>query len=383
MTLIDACVYTHWTNQTEITDYLSRGWREYLRQPARLGIGIDEISIQPLFPYHRADGDELLDESGRLVPASYEQLREKVLDCGGVERAVLYPRHGMMLASAPNPHLAREVTKAVNTWTVDRWLDRDERLRALILVPSQTTEEAVAEIERLAGDPRMAGVLLAGNPMSKPFGHPVYHPIFRAAAEHDLPVVFHTGGDAAPEALTAHAGGGTPSTYAEFAVLSPQAFMTHLISMIVQGVFVKFPDLRVLVTGTGAAWLPAIFWRFDIEHQAHRRETPWVTERPSDTLRRQIRLTTYPLDVAPEPERVRRLLRSFPGMEDILVFGSGFPAWNTDMPDTIRDRIPDEWHEKVFSVNAERLFRWEAPERRRTQPASAVGAMESSWEGKE
>jgi predicted TIM-barrel fold metal-dependent hydrolase len=374
--LIDACVYYHWSSQREITDYLPRGWREFLRQPERYATGVDEIPILPLYPYHRPDGDELLDASGSLVAAGYDALRDGVLDAQGVERAILFPRLGMLMPSVPNPHLAREATQAINDWTIDRWLDRDERLRGLILVPSQTPEDAVGEIERLAGEVRMAGVLMAANPMSKPFGHPIYHPIYRAAVESDLPVVFHTGGDASPESLTAPAGGGPPSSYAEHAAFTPQPFMTHLVSMIAQGVFVKYPELRVLVAGAGAAWLPAIFWRFDIEYRAYRRETPWLTERPTDTLRRQIRLTTYPLDVAPRPAQVRQLLESFPGMEKILLYASGFPSWDTDTPDGIRERIPRSWQDAVFSGNAQEFFRWRVPAERRERTADVVGAME-------
>lgn len=376
--LIDACVYHHWGSQSEVTDYLPAGWREFLRQPARLGAGLDEMDVTTLFPYHRADGDELLDERGELVIPSVAALREQVLDRHGAERAVLVHRHAMFAPSMPNPHLARVFVRAANDWTMERWLEQDARLHALALVSNQTPEDAIAEIERLAPNPQIAGVLMAANPMSKPFGHPIYHPIYRAAAEHDLPIVFHTGGDATPEARTAHNGGGPVSTYAEFATLAPQAFMTHLVSMIAQGVFVRFPSLRVLVAGTGAAWLPAIFWRFDIEYNAYRRETPWVAERPSDTLRRQIRLTTFPLDVAPRPEQVRRLLGAFPGMEDILVYASGFPSWNADTPDGIRDRIPEDWHRKVFRDNARELFRWSVTEPRRDQALAPVGEMEAA-----
>jgi predicted TIM-barrel fold metal-dependent hydrolase len=146
--------------------------------------------------------------------------------------------------------------------------------------------------------------------------------------------------------------------------------------MIAQGVFVKYPKLRVLVAGAGAAWLPAIFWRFDIEYRAYRRETPWLTERPSDTLRRQIRLTTYPLDVAPRPAQVRQLLESFPGMERILIYASGFPSWDTDTPDSVSERIPDSWQDAVLRGNARELFRWDVPSERLEHIPDVVGSME-------
>jgi len=82
---------------------------------------------------------------------------------------------------------------------------------------------------------------MVGNGLGKPFGHPVYHPIYAAAAEASLPVAIHLGGDAVPDTLTHPTAGGLPSTYAEFRVVGAQALMTHLVSLIGQGVFELFP----------------------------------------------------------------------------------------------------------------------------------------------
>lgn len=366
-----------WASQREITDYMPRGWQEFLRQPERLYGRPEEISVSPMFPFHRPEGNDLPEAAvdGQRAGTTYEALRDQVLDPHGVERAVLSHKLSMFAPASPNPHLAREVAIATNNWTIERWLDRDPRLYGLILAPTQTPDEAIAEIERMGQNDRMAGVLIAINAFAKPFGHPVYHPIYRAAAELDLPIVFHTGGDALSGTLSAHMAGGPPSTYAEYHTFLPQAMMTHLITLIAQGVFVKFPKLRVLVAGAGAAWLPAIFWRYDIEYSAYRRETPWLDRSPSDVLREHVRLTTYPLDVAPRPEQVARLLAAYRGMEDILVYGSGYPSWDTDTPASVAERIPSEWQRKVFRDNAIELFRWSAPAGRTEQPSADVGQM--------
>jgi uncharacterized protein len=373
---IDSCVHHEWASQREITDYMPHGWREFLRQPERHGRP-EEISISPMFPYHRPQGNDLPESAvgGQRAGTTYEALRDQLLDPHGIERAVLSHKMSMFTPASPNPHLAREIAIATNNWTVDHWLARDDRLYSLILLPTQTPEDAIAEIERLGPNERMVGVLIAINAFAKPFGHPIYHSIYQAAAEHDLPVVFHTGGDALSGTLSAHSAGGPPSTYAEYHAFLPQAMMTHLITLIAQGVFVKFPNLRVLIAGAGAAWLPAIFWRYDIEYNAYRREAPWLRETPSDVLRRHIRLTTYPLDVAPQPQQVARLLRAYRGMEDILVYGSGYPSWDTDTPASIEERIPAEWHEQVFRENALKLFRWSVPAARSEQPKADVGQM--------
>ena len=58
----------------------------------------------------------------------------------------------------------------------EEWLDKEARLRASIVVPVQSTEMAVEEIERWAGDKRFVQVLLlVMNDM--PLGRRAYWPI--------------------------------------------------------------------------------------------------------------------------------------------------------------------------------------------------------------
>jgi predicted TIM-barrel fold metal-dependent hydrolase len=342
-------------------EYMSRGWNEFLGEPDSLPGGGGAIPILPGFPYKRPEGDRLVDAAvdGAVPGSSYDVLREQLLDRVHATRVVLSYDEAMLTPATPNTHLAREVARAANDWTIDRWLSRDERLASLVLVPNQVATDAVSEIERVGGNSQMVGVLMSANGLNKPFGHPAYHPIYAAAAEHGLPIVVHTGGDAIAETLTAPAAGGLPATYAEYYVFQTQPLMTHLVSMIGQGVFERFPGLRVLFVGGGVSWLPSVVWRFDTEYMAYRREAPWVRRMPSDYVRDHVRIATYPLDAPAEPERLVRLLRAFPGIQDLLVYGSGYPSWDTDWPESVAERLPAEWHGKVLHENATEFFRWD------------------------
>jgi hypothetical protein len=233
---------------------------------------------------------------------------------------------------------------------------------------------AAAEIERNAGESRMVGVLLAANGLSRPFGHPAYDPILAAAAEHDLPVVIHVGGDSISESLSHPSAGGLPTMFAEFAMFTPQAAMTHLVSLICQGAFDRNPELRVMFSGAGAAWLPSVMWRCDTEYSAYRREVPSLKYKPSEYVRRQVRICTQPFDVSPRPEQLMRFMDAFGGFEDLLIFGSGYPNWNTDWPDDVAALIPAGWSEKVFDSNAREFFRWDRS-KEPAKPAIATDAM--------
>lgn len=361
--IFDACVHHQWADQAEIMQYMSRGWREYLGEPGSLPTGVGAIPVLPGLPYQRPDGDKLADaypEQG-APGSSLALLAEQVLDRHGVGRAILNHDAGMLTPSTPNVQLAREIARAANDWTIERWLEQDARLGALILVPNQVPEHAVAEIERVGDHPGMAGVLMCANGLAKPFGHPAYHPIYAAAAERGLPIVVHAGGEQIAETLASPTAGGLPATYAEYWTFIPQAIMSHFVSMIGQGTFERFRDLRVLFSGGGVSWLASVLWRFDNEYRAFRREASWLRRDPSEYAHDHVRICTYPLETAADPERIVRMLACYPQLADMLVYGSGYPNWDAQTPDDLRPLIPAGWEDRLLRTNARALFPTEVP----------------------
>ena len=55
-----------------------------------------------------------------------------------------------------------------------------------------------------------------------------------------------------------------------------QVFQAQVLSLVSEGVFDKFPDLRVALIETGVTWMPSLMWRFDKEWRGLRNLTPWV-----------------------------------------------------------------------------------------------------------
>jgi predicted TIM-barrel fold metal-dependent hydrolase len=204
----------------------------------------------------------------------------------------------------------------------------------------------------LAPDGRFAQVLMGGNGLGKPFGHPVYHPIYKAAAEAGLPIAIHLGGDAVPDTLTHPTAGGLPSTYAEYRVVGAQALMTHVVSLIGQGVFERYPNLRVVMVGGGVTWIPALIWRMDTNFNPFGREAPWLTRKPSEYFREHVLVAAQPLERPRELDRLRRLLASFRGIEKVLCFASAYPERRMETPNAIAEALPEEWQRAVFHDNA-------------------------------
>jgi predicted TIM-barrel fold metal-dependent hydrolase len=383
--LIDSLVHHAPVSEAEIAAYLPRAWQEFIGRPGSLPGGGGAMPFTPGNPYRNPGGDQLAGARPSSGPpgSSLDLLRKQLIDPSGAERIVLGHDALMLLPVHPNHHLGRELVRAVNDWCVDRWLSgQDDRLYGLILVQNQLPEAAAAEIRRLGGNPRMAGVLMGGNGLGKPFGHPIYHPIYEAAHEYGLPVVIHAGGDGPVDTLSEATAAGPAFTFAESHLLAPHAMITHAVSLIAQGVFVKMPELQVVMAAAGVAWALSVIWRFDNEYKALRREVPWLKEPTSHYFLRNLRLTTYPLDGLPTRQAWSTLLGAVPGLENVICFASGYPSWDTDAAADVAVRLPPDVHAKVFRDNATTVFRWSGPGGRRSAPRTGVGVMDPAEAGR-
>ena len=56
---------------------------------------------------------------------------------------------------------------------------------------------------------------------------------------------------------------GHPTTTFEWYGTLPQSYMAHLMSMVTEGVFERFPTLKIVLYEGGVFWLPHVMWRFD------------------------------------------------------------------------------------------------------------------------
>jgi predicted TIM-barrel fold metal-dependent hydrolase len=357
--VIDTCIHHRWALDAELHPYLEENWQRYVGMPGSLVAGKGMRRLAPSFRFSNPSGDDLdsaFPAEGGPAGSRLELVQSQLLDRHGVERALLLFDRGMYAAGLPNPYLASAVVRGVNDWNVDRWLSKDDRLYGAVLLPGHIPADAAAEIRRLAPNPKIAAALFATNAIGQGAGHPIYHPIYEAAAETGLPVIFHRGLDALPDVAIMPAGG-TPGSFAEYAAMSPSALISQLVSLLTHGVFAKYPDLRVYFVGAGVAWIPGVIRRLELMMRALRREIPWVTERPTDYFARQIRVSTYGIERG-APEALDRLFSTHPSLETYLCYGSGYPSWDTTTPDELMEVVPESWRSSVLHDNAASWFRW-------------------------
>ena len=99
---------------------------------------------------------------------------------------------------------------------------------------------------------------------------------------------------------------GWPSYRYEYYLAEAQAFQAQLLSLVYEGVFGKFPDLKVVLMESGVSWLPAFMWRANKTWRGVRVEVPWVEPEPATMIRNHFRFTTQPFDCAAGCGRGRR-----------------------------------------------------------------------------
>jgi len=366
--VFDAFVAHQWPRSKSLAPYLSPGWRELLvdrpadaRQETE---GLRYGTVRMLTMYSDPMGKEgkaSWDE--RPAGSTYESLEGDVLARGVRSRVVIGYEEGLMGTAFPNYFVSRAVASAANDWTVEEWLNRDDRLYGLVLTAPSLPEDAAAEIRRVGGHPRMVGVEFGSSFSGNALGHPMYHSIYEAAEELGLPLVLNVAAEGSAAVITPPVAGGVPMTYSEYRILSMQPMMTHVASMLVQGIFELFPNLNVILTGGGITWLPGLLWRLDANYKQDQAAAPWLKLLPSEYFAKHVFLTTYGLEKVPSPEALERFLAVSPGLSKRLLYASGWPAAEREEPDVMLARLPAEVRDDVAYRNAQGVYRW--PDRER------------------
>ena len=285
------------------------------------------------------------------------------LDRYGIDYAIL--TGPFVLPLGTDPDYLNAIASAVNDATVDGWLGVSRRFRGSILVNADDPAAAVAEIRRLGGRADMVQVLMAST-TRQPCGQRPYHPLYEAAAEHNLPVALHPGAEgvglAAPPTPV-----GYPTRYLEWHNVLPLTAMAQLNSLVCEGVFEKLPSLRVVLVEGGLSWLPQLMWRMDKNYKALRDTVPWLTRPPSAYVREHVRLTTQPVEEPDRPEYLTQLLTMMDAGRTVM-FSSDYPHWDNDNPRLLFRRLNPEVRARVMGGTAAELYGLSAPPPSETLP---------------
>ncbi|HEY5300780.1 MAG TPA: amidohydrolase family protein [Acetobacteraceae bacterium] len=277
-------------------------------------------------------------------------MRAQHLDHYGVDIGILQVL-GPSGKDIRNQEFGAAVARGLNDWQIAEWTEPEPRLRGSITVTSDDPDAAVEEIARCAPKHDFASVFISAR-TTEPMGRKRYRPIFAAAVDAGLPIGIHAGGANG----IAMSSAGAPSYYLEDHQSGAAVMQSLLTSLVFEGVFERFPALRIVLVEGGFGWLPALLWRMDRQWARMRDEVPHVKRPPSEYVRRNVWVATQPI-AEPEHAADMAALLDWIG-RDRIVFSSDYPHWDMDDPRlAFKVALSEAEQRMIFSDNARAVYR--------------------------
>lgn len=350
--LVDSDVHHNFKSVSDLMPYLPKFYQDHLLDQ---GLHLPSAGYANI-PY-RTNRSDLKDPTlqSREFNFSLEFLQKEHLDPWNIDIGLLTgppPFYGY--SGLPDPDWAAALCRAFNDWTIEQWLEKDERIVNAILVAPNDPAQAVMEIDRLADRKDTVAVMVPMN-TERPFGHRLYHPIWEACVRHNLPVVSHIGGGGGA-ARNTPTPVGYPTYYMESRMARPFVASAQAASLIVEGVFEKFPTFKVALIEAQQMWAVPLMWHMDSDWKAIRDQTPWLKRLPSEYFRDHIRIGTQPLHEPAKPSQLFEMLEMLHA-EETLIYCSDFPHFDWNDPVSTFPGMDKQLHDRIFANNALDLLR--------------------------
>jgi predicted TIM-barrel fold metal-dependent hydrolase len=349
LNVFDSDVHPYPRTSMELVDYTPEPWRtrDYGEfEPASKATA----QVYPS-PHGHGSRVDALPPTGGPAASDPDFAAKQLFEHAGVDYAMLIP-----LGPRPQANPERDLAHCVacNDWLAATWLSKyntEGVFRGTLRVPTGDPELAVREVERWAGHPGFVQVMLdPGHQV--PLGQPQYHKLYEVCAKNNLIVALHPIKGAGQRFLTPV---GFPSYFMDQHSQWSHNCAVQLVSLVFEGVFDKFPTLKVAMVEGGVTWVLPMLWRMDKYWKELRHEVPWVKRRPSEWIRERVRFTTQPFE---DPGRIDYLERIFDYIEqdEFFMFSTDYPHWDADDPQWIVRHVPERYRNGILRDNALKFY---------------------------
>jgi predicted TIM-barrel fold metal-dependent hydrolase len=259
------------------------------------------------------------------------------MDAEGIDVAVIFGTAiALMVNGMADKSLAAALCHAVNRWLVEEYLVVDpKRLKGVGLIPVQDPAAAVKELQFLAQHRCIVSAMLPTNVYGINLGHRMFDPVYAKAQEIGMPLSVH------PQ--TEHdgqygvwgvmgAGSERMEKYSYVHMTSfPFELMIALMHMIGEGVFDRYPQLKVGFMEGACGWVP--FWseRLDEHYEKLRPQWPLLKRKPSEIIRGpQVCFTCEP------EESILPYVLDTIGITQVM-YASDYRHWDSEFPNSVRE----------------------------------------------
>jgi len=199
---------------------------------------------------------------GSFEPTGPEGWKTFLQDAG-IDSTVLYPSSALSYGRIVNNEYAVAVTRAYNDWLYQDYLQNDSRFKGMALNPMQNPEAAVVELRRAVEERGMCGAMLPATGLKAHVGLPEYWPIYAEAERRGCCIGIHSG---------AHSGLGLDNmnVYAVVHGLGhPFGQMISFSGILMNGIYDRFPGIRVGFLEGGVSWLLLCLERLHESYATH------------------------------------------------------------------------------------------------------------------
>jgi hypothetical protein len=349
----------------DLKPYLAEKWRSQAPVRLRDNKGHPRMLLEGrIWPAAEGPGPgvtgPMTDKARKTRPGMTDpRERLKDMDLEGIDVAVLFGTQvALTVNGLMNGELAAALCRAVNEWLLEYCAADPQRLRAVGLIPCQQPEAAVKELEFLAGKGAVSA-MLPTNVYGRNMGDAMFFPIYDAAEKIGMTLSVHpqTGHDGVP-GVSGVMGAGSRRFF-KYAYVHMTAFpfelMIAMMHMIGEGVFDRFPKLRVAYMEGGAGWLPYWMERFDEHIEKLAPQMPDLKRRPSEIIRGE----QIVLSCESEESGLDRVLDAA-GAATVL-YASDYCHWDCHFPYSVKDifdarDLNHEQRESILSRNAIDFF---------------------------
>ena len=354
-------------NVVGIADHMPPPYRDIARATAAVRARETMNVFPPLDHLHTGRAVETPPIREQRAPVGPKEWLE-FLDDVGIERTVLYPTGALAYGHIASLDYAVVAARAYNDWLADEYLAADSRFHGMALIPMQDPEEAVKELRRAVTELGMLGAMLPSNGLPQLLGAKCYWPVFEEAERLGCSLSVHGGAHD-------HFGMDHLNMYIPVHALGhPWGLMINCASIVYNGVFDRFPGIRIGFLEGGVAWLLMCLERFHSSHETHFQYIPpgqyglGEDRRPDEYIIQQIREGRFFVGCETEELTMPFALRIV-GNEP-FIYSSDFPHEVTnescahDIEELLESGdLTDDDKTGILARNAQRFYRFDAGRR--------------------